>query len=101
MVASELTLRSDCHDSPFQNHLDSVHNITKMPVAFKPELQTQFGATITAQKANACCPWTPCGNNGIRIHNHLVRKQTFNHLAKLVCRHLNFRYGACFEQGVP
>ena len=46
MVASELTLRSDCHDSRFQNHPDSVHYITKMPVAFKPELQTQFGAYV-------------------------------------------------------
>ena len=24
-----------------------------------------------------------CNSNGIRTHNHLVRKQTFNHLAKL------------------
>ena len=40
--------------------------------------------------------------NGIRTHNHLVRKRTLNHLAKLArCSHLIFRYGACFEQGVP
>ena len=57
----------------------------------------------------------------IEIYNHLDRKRTLNHLAKLVkwlngwvlvyklsgcefescCRHLNFRYHACFEQGVP
>ena len=61
-------------------------------------------------------------NNGIRIHNHLVRKRIFNHsfmnvfvclLTKVFvnevsgcgfesrCCHLNFRYDACFEQGVP
>ena len=40
--------------------------------------------------------------NGIRTHNHLVRKRTLNHLAKLALKlHLNFRYDACFEQGVP
>ena len=40
--------------------------------------------------------------NGIQTHNHLVRKRTLNHLAKLArCSHLIFRYGACFEQGVP
>ena len=83
-----------------------------------------------------------CDNNGIRTHNHLVGKQTLNHLAKLTiwlsyvvstylyvafdcmllschvhvskwiyelsgrgfesrCCHLNFKYRACFEQGVP
>ena len=56
-------------------------------------------------------------SNMIRIHNHLVLKQTLNHSAKPVwlhgwvfvykqcefkshCCHLNFRYGTCFEQGV-
>ena len=58
--------------------------------------------------------------NGIGTHNHLVRKQTLDHLAKLVwlngrvfiyvlsgcgfesrCCHLNFRYRASFEQGFP
>ena len=45
----------------------------------------------------------------IRTHNHLVRKFTFvhlwtlNHLTKFRIRsyHLNFRYRACFAQGVP
>ena len=55
-----------------------------------------------------------------RSHNHLVHKQTPNHLAKpaglakwvsvcllsgsgfeSLCSHLNFRYGTCFGQGVP
>ena len=49
-------------------------------------------------------------SNGIRNHNHLVCKQTLSHLAKMelsgcgfesLCCHLNFRYCACFEQGVP
>ena len=53
------------------------------------------------------CNWT-------RAHNHLVDKRTLNHLAKLAkfyelggcgfeysCSHLNFRFRACFEQGVP
>ena len=60
------------------------------------------------------CNWT-------RTHNHLIRQQALNHLAKLAslakwlvlvcelsgCRfessfsHLNFRFHACFEQGVP
>ena len=31
-------------------------------------------------------------SNGIRTHNHLVRK---------LCCHFNFRYVACFEEGVP
>ena len=49
-------------------------------------------------------------SNGMRTHNHLVCKGTLNHLAKLgelsACRfesrccHLNFRYRACFKQGV-
>ena len=50
--------------------------------------------------------------NGTRTHNHLVRKQTLNHLWVLIyklsgcglefrCCHLNFKYRACFEQGVP
>ena len=57
------------------------------------------------------------GSNGIRTHNHLVRKRTLNHLAKLSFRpvwvlvyelggcgfnsrfcHVNFRYGACWKQ---
>ena len=41
-------------------------------------------------------------SNGTRTHNHLLRKRTLNHLAKLVrCCYLNFRYRVCFEQGVP
>ena len=59
--------------------------------------------------------------NGTQTHNHLVSKRTLNHLAKLAnlakwlsvrlrtkwlwvrvpFSHLNFRYCACFEQGVP
>ena len=59
--------------------------------------------------------------NGTRTQNHLGRKRTLNHLAKLASlakwlsvrlrtkwcgfesrgSHLNFRYCACFEQGVP
>ena len=62
--------------------------------------------------------------NRIRTHNHLVRKRTLNHLTiqakwpvllnswvfvyelsgrrfESRCSHLNFRYAACFEQGVP
>ena len=27
--------------------------------------------------------WSVSDNNGIRTHNHLVRKRTLNHLAKL------------------
>ena len=64
---------------------------------------------------------------GTRTHDHLVLKRTLNHLAKLVkcvekpiclnawvfvyklsgcgfgscCSHLNFRFRAYFEQGVP
>ena len=58
------------------------------------------------------CNWT-------QTQNHLVCKQTLNHLAKLwpigwvlvyklsgsgfesSCSHLKFRFRACFEQGVP
>ena len=52
-------------------------------------------------------------SNGIQTHNHLVRKRTLNHFVKLAkwltCVvstylygiHLNFRYRACFEEGVP
>ena len=46
-------------------------------------------------------------SNGPRTHNHLVHKQTLNHLAKLAnmqtesrWSHLNFRYHAYFEQEV-
>ena len=56
---------------------------------------------------------TICDSNSIQTHNHLVRKRTLNHFAKLAkwltCVvstylygiHLNFRYRACFEEGVP
>ena len=45
----------------------------------------------------------------LTLYVHLVRKRTLNHLAKLSsscgfessCSHLNFRFRACFEQGVP
>ena len=61
-------------------------------------------------------------SDGIRSYNHLLHKQTLNHLAKLAslglngwvffweligcqlvpsCFHLNFGCGACFKQGVP
>ena len=39
------------------------------------------------------CNWT-------RNQNHLVCKQTLNHLA-MVWVHLDFRFHTCFEQGVP
>ena len=54
-----------------------------------------------------------CDNNGIQTHNQLVRKRSvrLNDWAFVYelsscgfesrCCHLNFRYGACFEQGVP
>ena len=64
--------------------------------------------------------WSLSDSNEIRTHNHLVHKRTLNHLAKLaslvngwvfVCElsgcgfecsssHLNFRFCACFVQGV-
>ena len=64
--------------------------------------------------------WNLSDSNGIRTHKDLVRKRTLNHLAKLaslaiwlnvrlrtkwlwvrvLLSHLNFRYRACFEQGV-
>ena len=61
-------------------------------------------------------------NSLVRTQNHLIRKRTQNHLAKLVkwssdgwvfayklsgcgfefrCRYLILKYPACFEQGVP
>ena len=61
-------------------------------------------------------------NSLIRTQNHLIRKRTQNHLAKLVkwssdgwvfayklsgcgfefrCRYLILKYPACFEQGIP
>ena len=85
-------------------------------------LDAWFSASVFLQAATyvtlvACafyqhlisCNWT-------RTQSHLVRKRTLNHLAKLVwvfvyelsasgfessCSHLNFRFRACFEQGVP
>ena len=56
---------------------------------------------------------TICDSNRIQTHNHLVGKRTLNHFAKLTkwlaCVvstylygiHLNFRYRACFKEGVP
>ena len=73
-------------------------------------------------------PFFLSDRNGIRTHNHLVGERTLNHLAKWSSHfaigpvwlhgwvfvytqsgfefdsrwcHLNFRYGAWFEQGVP
>ena len=57
----------------------------------------------------------PSDCNGTRTDNHLVRKRTLNHLAKWLsvrlrtkglwvrvgCSHLNLRYRASLEQGVP
>ena len=50
------------------------------------------------------CNWT-------QTQNHLVRKWTLNHWVLIyelngfgfesICSHLNFRFSACFEQGVP
>ena len=54
-----------------------------------------------------------CDCNDIQTHNHLILKRTLNHFAKLAKWltyvvstylygiHLNFRYRACFEEGVP
>ena len=54
-------------------------------------------------------------SNSTRTQNHLVRKRTFNHWPlgwvfvyelsgsgfESGCSHLNFRFRACFKQGVP
>ena len=62
-----------------------------------------------------CEIWSLSDCNWTWIHNHLVHKRTLNHLVKLAsldqflsvrgfkssCSHLNFRFHACFEQGVP
>ena len=52
--------------------------------------------------------WNSSDHNWTRTQNHLVRKRTLNHLARLAssefessCSYLNFRFRACFEQGVP
>ena len=73
----------------------------------------------TAYDENMCGPTrtrkcrSTNDSNVIRNHNHVGRKRTLNHLAKWFlyelsdcgfescCYHWNFRYGACFEQGVP
>ena len=57
-------------------------------------VKNAIGAVLLLVKLNKRdCNWT-------RTHNHLVRKRTLNHLAKLAsCSHLNFRFCACFEQG--
>ena len=50
--------------------------------------------------------WGLSGCNGTRTHNHLVRKQIHNHLGlsgcgfESRCSRLNFRFRACFKQGV-
>ena len=55
---------------------------------------------------------TVCDSNSIQTHNELVRKRTLYHFTKLAkwltcvvstylySIHLNFRYRACFEEGV-
>ena len=78
---------------------------------------------IFAQKR--CNIWSLSDCNGTRTHKYLVRKWTLKHLVRLAkcvlictvhlilssyelsgcgfkshCSHLNFRYRACFEQGV-
>ena len=61
--------------------------------------------------------WSLSDCNRTRTHNHLVNKQTLNHLASLAkwlnvyelsgyefessCSHLNFKFCAYFEQEVP
>ena len=70
------------------------------------------GLLILAQ--NRCKIWSLSHCNWNGTQNHIVRKQTLNHLAKLVviyklsgsvfessCSHLNFRLCACFEHRVP
>ena len=75
-VASEETLGSDCFGLSSQKVTFKTiltQNITKMPVAFKPEPSLNLTPTLYfepkfpmfiingyGRKANACSPWTSC-----------------------------------------
>ena len=92
-------------------------NEGKMQTRISPNTDTIYAVT-TPQKLNwSSTTVLKCYYNWTRTHDHLVCKQTLNHLVWLngwvfLCElsscgfessysHLNFRFHACFEQGVP
>ena len=84
---------------------------------YKPE-KIPFSYDIHFISYSECHNWSDC--NGSATYKLLARKQTINHVAKLArilngwvllyklsgrgceycCRHVNFRYRACFKQRV-
>ena len=71
----------------------------KTHIELRTNEMIEFCFVMDTWNRSISCNWT-------RTHNHLVRKWTLNHLAKLAkfesnWSHLNFRFSACFGQGVP
>ena len=64
------------------------------PVSFRVIINDHYKC-FSKKSLLSDCNWT-------RTQNHLVRKQklTFSELESS-CSHLNFRFRACFDQGVP
>ena len=63
-----------------------------------------YGPISTAKKRPREKDFCLSDSNEIRTNNHLVRKRTKWRWVggfESRCCHLNFRYGACFEQGFP
>ena len=112
MVHLERTLLQKIEKSmnPWKRHADDT--ITYIKPDFITDvinILNKFHENIkfTYKVGHNGCNWT-------RTQNNLVRKRTLNHLIecsfvyeligfgfKSSCSHLNFRFCACFEQGVP
>ena len=81
---------------------DSLYKISKDIVCFKQTIPFQISQRLSSTNftwfiLEYFVSYKPichkdsylCGCNGIRTHNHLIRKRTLNHLAKLA-RNLSF-----------
>ena len=105
-AASELTLESDIRNFVSGKSLSKpswLGNITKIPVAFKPELLNTIrricclyiqrlhfllnlvsvclSLTVTTQKPNAYSPWTPCSKFMCKRHAN-IKHQVYFRLSK-------------------
>ena len=95
------------------HHLERTDDNTYKQVAqFTIKTGWRDSTLVFCNLAKAFKHNTICDSNGIQTHNHLVRKRTLNHFAKLVewltcvvstylyVIPLNFRYRTCFEEAV-
>ena len=96
-LATKTSLNSYLQTSTFNSKVTEVENKIKDADIIAKSANTK----VNTIRSNL----TDC--NGTRTHNHLVHKRTVfvYELSgcgfEFRCSHLIFRYGACFDQGVP